>query len=139
MTTACFLRYDWKESPAQRPLAFMTSKGTPHRRYLSVDPILIPCPCSGLKPAVRAASPTLSRNLDLVSGRRVIAALYANRWDVSNGSWLVDPEVLGQCLGWVCVPFLSRPVHILAFVPHHLGPGKVQHHHFEPVAVLVIG
>ena len=77
--TACFLRYSWKESPAQRPLAFMTSKGTPRRRYSSVDPIQMPWPCSGSRPAACAASPTLSRNLDLVRGRRVCMALYENR------------------------------------------------------------
>ena len=86
---ACFLKYSWKESPAQRPLAFMTSNGTPCRRYLSVDPILIPCPCSGSRPAARAASPTLSRNLDLVSAWRVFATLYTNRWDEFKG-WLIQ-------------------------------------------------
>ena len=88
ITTACFLKYSWNESPAQRPLAFMTLNGMLRRRYSSVDPILILCPCSGLRPAVRTASPTLSRNLDLVSVRRVFAALYANRWDTLGG-WFI--------------------------------------------------
>ena len=88
MTTACFLRYNWKESPAQRPFAFITSKGTPCRRYSRVDPILIPCPCKGSSPAARTASPTLSRNFDLVSVRRVFATLYENKCDASDG-WLI--------------------------------------------------
>ena len=85
--TTCFLKYSWKESPAQRPLAFMTLNSTPQRRYSRVNLILMPCPCNGLRPTVHAASPTLSKNFAFVSRRQVFVALYAKRCEISKG-WL---------------------------------------------------
>ena len=67
---ACFRRYRRNESPAHRPFAFMTSKGTPLSKYSRVEPILMPCPCRGSRPAARAAFPTLSRNFVLVRDLR---------------------------------------------------------------------
>ena len=87
--TACFLRYRKKESPAQRPLAFITLKGMPRSRYSRVEPMRIPWPCSGYKPAACAAFPTRSRNLVLVRGLWVFLARYAKWWAESAG-WLIS-------------------------------------------------
>ena len=57
--TACFLRYRRNKSPAQRPLAFITLKGMPRSRYSRVEPILMPWPCNGSRPAACAALPTV--------------------------------------------------------------------------------
>ena len=58
---ACFHRYNAKESPAHCPSSwtFITSKGTPRRRYSSVEPIWMPWPCRGSRLAARAALATV--------------------------------------------------------------------------------
>ena len=65
---ACFLRYRMNASLDQRPFTFMTSKGTPRRRYSRVHPIRIPWPCKGSSPAARAAFANSEMNMDLVRG-----------------------------------------------------------------------
>ena len=64
----CFLRYKMKALLDQQPFTFMTSKGTPCRRYSTVDPIWIPWPCKGSRPAVWVAFANSEMNLDLVRG-----------------------------------------------------------------------
>ena len=65
---ACFLRYKMKVLLDQHSFTFMTSKGTPCRRYSRVDPIRIPWPCRGSRPAAHAAFANSEMNLELVRG-----------------------------------------------------------------------
>jgi len=51
------------------PSDFITSKGTPRRRYSRVDPMRVPCPCRGSKPAAFAAPVSALMNAGLASGR----------------------------------------------------------------------
>ena len=48
-------------------------EGDASSRYLSVDPILMPCPCNGLRPATRAALFTLFEKFGL--GERAMGVL----------------------------------------------------------------
>ena len=66
---ACFLRYRVNASLDHLPFTFMTSKGMPQRRYSRVEPILIPCPCRGSRPAARVALASSAMNFDFVRGR----------------------------------------------------------------------
>ena len=65
----CFLRYRVNALLDHLPFTFMMSKGMPWRRYSRVEPILIPCPCRGSRPAARAALASSAMNFDFVRGR----------------------------------------------------------------------
>ena len=53
---------------AHLPFTLMTSKGTPCRRYSSVDPMCMPCPCRGSRLALVAAVARAFKKAGLVRG-----------------------------------------------------------------------
>ena len=107
----------------------MTLKGTPHRRYSSVDPMCMPCPCGGSRSALVAAVARAFKKASLVRGQWVFLYWYANsgpfwggwfvmRWWVSTSSRSVSPFCLTR-RQFLCVwMFLYVEVGRLCFRGH---------------------
>ena len=94
-------------SLAHLPFTLTTSNGIPHRRYLSVDPMQMPCPCRGSRPALVATIARAFMKAGLVRGWWVFLYWYANsgpfwggllimRWWVNTASGSVSPFCFDQ-------------------------------------------
>ena len=67
------------------PFHFDDFEGTPRRRYSSVDPMHMPCPCRGSRPALVAAVVRAFKKAGLVRGQWVFLYRYANSGQFRGG------------------------------------------------------